>query len=90
MKAKATLKSESVVPWVFRVLVKPVVALLPDRRRNQMMTIAHHVKLTLFHGQVMNFDNTQKVNFDNIERPVTRTTTFPNLGCGRDAGACRD
>lgn len=57
MSIKTMLKPASLFSLVFRVFLKPAFALLPNRRRDQMITIAHHIKATLFYGQVMNFGN---------------------------------
>lgn len=61
MSFKVALKPTSFLPWIFRVFFKPTFTLLSDRRRNQMMTIAHHIKSTLFYGQVMNFSNGEQI-----------------------------
>ena len=51
------LKPDFVLSFIFRVFVKPALDFLPDLRRSQMMTLAHHVKTTLFYGHVMNFSD---------------------------------
>lgn len=57
MTIKTVLKPALLLPWIFRVFVRPTLILLPARRRNQVMTIAHHIKTTLFHGHIMDFGN---------------------------------
>jgi glycosyltransferase involved in cell wall biosynthesis len=83
MRFKSLLKPESLLSVIFRVFVKPVLDLLPALRRNQVMTLAHHVKTTLFHGHVMDFS----VNWDsmdavddkknNVKASAAANTTIP-------------
>lgn len=43
---------------IWRNVVLPIVLLLPRHRQFQLRTLAHHARMTLWHGQVINFDTT--------------------------------
>jgi glycosyltransferase involved in cell wall biosynthesis len=60
MSIKGLLTSSFFAQRIFSALFKPVFRLLPDRQRNQMMTLAHHIKMIFYCGQVMNFSNFDK------------------------------
>ena len=77
MSVKAMLKPAFLLPWIFRMFLKPAFALLPDRRRNQMMTIAHHIKATFFLSQVMNFSNGDQAAKKVVKKAVTETAAVP-------------
>ncbi|PTR13973.1 glycosyltransferase involved in cell wall biosynthesis [Nitrosospira sp. Nsp2] len=73
------LKPEPLLSFIFRVFVKPVLDFLPELRRNQIMTIAHHVKTTLFYGHVMNFsDNWKPIRIMEDKKANTRAAAASN------------
>jgi glycosyltransferase involved in cell wall biosynthesis len=57
MTIKPLLQPVFLLRWIYHIFFKPIFNLLPHRRRNQMMTIAHHIKTTLFYGQVIDFSS---------------------------------
>lgn len=47
--------AKGAVRTIWRNMLKPVIRLLPARHSNRIETLIHYVKLTLVHGQVINF-----------------------------------
>lgn len=43
--------------FVWRKIALPVIGLMPKYRQAQLRTLAHHAKMTLAHGQVIDFDH---------------------------------
>src|SRR3982750_2238463 len=60
MSIKGLLTSSFFAQRIFSALFKPIFRLLPDQQRNQMMTLAHHIKMIFYCGQVMNFSSFDK------------------------------
>lgn len=80
--------SFTVMHLVWRQFVIPVIRLLPTRRQMQIRTLAHHAKMTLVYGEIIDFDllsNAQStttapshVSTDaDLSRVVTQTTSSP-------------
>jgi glycosyltransferase involved in cell wall biosynthesis len=78
MNIKSMLKPESVLSFIFRVFVKPALDFLPDLRRSQVMTLAHHVKTTLFYGHVMNFSDSWEATRAEGKKDYISTTAGVN------------
>ena len=60
MSITGFLTSSFFAQRIFSAVFKPAFRLLPEQQRNQMMTLAHHIKMIFYCGQVMNFSNNDK------------------------------